>query len=420
MLLTGLGLLAAIALGTLIASLWPNQDPKMPGASSAASDSMAQREAGPAEEVNQRAVEDQSSRGSSSTSAPGQSAEPAASLAAPTPETRQLVDSLVNLQSDNGVLSQEQVAGWKENLQKLIQQGSVGVPAIREFLAKNTEIDFGPGGKEMFGYASARNAMFDALTQIGGAEAIAAFSDTLQTSADPREVAMLAQALEKLDPEQHRQEALEAARQTLAMAAEEKLPGRDVAPLFEVFEKYGDATTVQELTKSASQWGYYSAVALAQLPEGAGITSLIDMAQGSSSARLNALEMLAQVSTQYPEARTALLDITSSNKILPSDWPYLTRLLAGDEYHFQSSVLDASAASGEANSQYTGHVLFGNQHFYTAPPIGGMTQERITQQSDLIDQLLKATIDTAALQALQQSRDLLFGRASQAVVASRP
>jgi hypothetical protein len=130
--------------------------------------------------------------------------------------------------------------------------------------------------------------------------------------------------------------------------------------------------------------------------------------------------MLAQVSTQYPEARTALLDITSSNKILPSDWPYLTRLLAGDEYHFQSSVLDASAASGEANSQYTGHVLFGNQHFYTAPPIGGMTQERITQQSDLIDQLLKATIDTAALQALQQSRDLLFGRASQAVVASRP
>ena len=421
MLRFGVGLVAAVTVGALIGSFWSSQDPKVSTDSSAVSDSTAQPDAGPADEATQRAVGDQPpSESSASGPAVGQPTPPPVTLAQPTPETRQLVESLVNLQSDNGVMTQEQAAQWKENLQKLIQQGSVGVPAIREFLAKNTEIDFGAGGKEMFGYGSVRNAMFDALTQIGGPQAIGVFSDTLQTSADPREVALLAQDLEKLDPGQHRQEALEAARQTLAMAAAEQLPGRDVAPLFEVLEKYGDATIAQDLTKSASQWGYYATVALAQLPEGAGINSLIDIAQGSSSVRLNALEMLAQVSTQYPAANSALLDMASSNKILPGDWAYLTRLLAGDEYHFSSSVLDTSAASGDPNSQYSGHVVFGNQHFYTAPPIGGMTQERITQQSDLIDQLLKVTTDTGALQALQQSKDLLFGRASQAAVASRP
>src|SRR5947209_8546404 len=82
--------------------------------------------------------------------------------------------------------------------------------------------------------AAARAAMFHALVQIGGAEGLAGTLQTLQTTADPREIAVLAQNLEKLAPGLHRQEAIEASRDALAMAALGKLEGADVAPLFEV------------------------------------------------------------------------------------------------------------------------------------------------------------------------------------------
>jgi len=338
----------------------------------------------------------------------------------PTAETRELVQNLVQLQATDGVLTQEQAAEWKENLHKLIMQGAVAVPAVREFLAKNMELDFGEGGSDLFGYATARTAMIDALVKIGGPEAIATMAEALQTTADPREIALLAQGLEKLDPVQHRKEALDAARQTLAMAAEDQLADRDVAPLFEVFQNYGDASAAPDLKNAADRWNYYAVVALAQLPEGAGVPSLIEMVQSMSGPRLNTLELLAQVSSQYPEARAALLDLARADKILSSEWAYLAPMLAGDQYHFQGSVLDNSLPGGVANAATAGHVLSGNQNFYTAPSAGGLTPERAEQQMALIDELGGLTTDPTAVRALQLARDLVSRRITPVLVTSGP
>ena len=335
---------------------------------------------------------------------------PPAPASEPSPETRRLVDSLVKLQQQNRVLIQDQAAVWKRSFQQLIQQGPGAVPAIREFLARDTDFDFGQEGRGLFGYASTREAMFGALAQIGGAEAVAALAGTLQTTADPREIALLAQHLEQLDPLAHRQEALEAARQTLAMAAEGKLPDRDVAPLFEVFQNYGDAMIVEDLQKAAGQWNYYATVALARLPEGAGVPALIEIAQSMTGPRLNALEMLAQLSGQYPEARAAMVEMARSNRISSSQWPYLAPLLAGDRYHYEGSVLEASSTAGSMGQEIAGSVLFGNQHFYTAPNLGELTPERINQQRGLIDELLATTAEPAVVEALEQAKALLLRR----------
>ena len=336
---------------------------------------------------------------------------PPAPASEPSPETRQLVDSLVKLEQQNGVLTQDQAAVWKRSFQQLIQQGPGAVPAIREFLARDTDFDLGQEARGLSGYASAREAMFGALAQIGGAEAVAALAGTLQTTADPREIALLAQYLEQLDPPAHRQEALDAARQTLAMAADAKLPDRDVAPLFEVFQNYGDAKIVADLQKAAGQWNYYATVALARLPEGAGVPALIDMAQSLTGSRLNAIEILTQMSDQYPEARAALLEMARSNRISSSQWPYLAPLLAGDQYHYEGSVLEASSTAGSRGQEIAGSVLFGNQHFYTAPNLGELTPERINQQRGLIDELLATTAEPAVVEALEQSKALLSKRA---------
>jgi len=331
---------------------------------------------------------------------------PPAPASEPSPETRQLVDSLVKLEQQNGVLTQDQAAVWKRSF-----QGPGAVPAIREFLARGTDFDLGQEARGLSGYASAREAMFGALAQIGGAEAVAALAGTLQTTADPREIALLAQHLERLDPPAHRQEALDAARQTLAMAADGKLPDRDVAPLFEVFQNYGDAKIVADLQKAAGQWNYYATVALARLPEGAGVPALIDMAQSLTGPRLNAIEILTQMSDQYPEARAALLEMARSNRISSSQWPYLAPLLAGDRYHYEGSVLEASSTAGSMGQEIAGSVLFGNQHFYTAPNSGELTPERINQLSSLIDELLATTAEPAAVEALERSKALLSKRA---------
>src|SRR5215831_16547225 len=167
-------------------------------------------------------------------SPPSQLAQADAVQRQPTPETRLLVESLVKLQPENGLLTEELATSWKQNLQRLVQQGPAAIPAIQEFLAKNLDTVFGEGGRQMLGYSSARAAMLEALTQIGTAEGVAALSGVLQTTADPMEIALLAQDLEKLEPQQHQAEVLSATRQALDIAAGRKLESTDVAPLFEV------------------------------------------------------------------------------------------------------------------------------------------------------------------------------------------
>src|SRR5690242_19429261 len=48
----------------------------------------------------------------------------------PTPEARRLVETLIHLEPTGGVLTQEQAAVWKQNLQDLIAQGLAGAAAF--------------------------------------------------------------------------------------------------------------------------------------------------------------------------------------------------------------------------------------------------------------------------------------------------
>src|ERR1043166_2318878 len=342
---------------------------------------------------------------------------PQPTLPEPGAESRELVGSLCRLNEDGQPLTAQQALEWKQKFQKLIDEGAGSVPAIVEFLKENKDVDFGSAAASL-GYSSARRALFDALTQIGGPEATAGTLQILENTAEPREIALLAQNLEKLAPEEYRQEALQAARETLALAAEGKLQASDVSPLFEVLQQFGGAGAVAELQNAAKQWNYYATIALAQLPDGAGIPSLIEIAQGSTGAKGNALEMLAQVSSQYSEARSALLDLARANKINPNQWPYLTPLLAGDQYHYQDAVFDAPTLGGNKAPGDAAHVLFGNQHFYTAPALNGMTPDEMSQRMALIDDLAALTTEPAALQALHNSRELLRKRFPQTASVS--
>jgi len=341
------------------------------------------------------------------------------SLSEPTTETRRLVNALFQ---PGVALTQEQVVQWKQSLRQLVQEGGAAVPAMREFLARNVDLDFGLEGSQLLGYSSVRTAMLDALQQIGGPEALSLKLETLQTTSDPREIALLARSLESQAPEQYRQEAINAAREALAMAAEGKLDGLDVGPLFEVLQKFGGPAAVSDLEQATGQWKYYASLSLAQLTDVAGIPALIQMARDPAAAGKGtlgvALEMWARVAPQYPEARSALIEQARQNKIPPNLWPYVASSLTGDQYQYLESVFGSTAATPTAGDWKTIHINFGNQNLYSTGG-GSLSPDQINQQLSLIDELLLANNDSTAADPLRQSRDLLLKRLSQTPAPGR-
>ncbi len=328
-----------------------------------------------------------------------------------TAETRQMVEGLTRPVQPGTPLSAEQAAAWKQQWQQLVAQGAGGLPAIRDFLEKNQDVMFDADSARMLGYPSARVALFDALREMGGPDGIAGTLEALHGTGDPGEILALARNLESMAPGgEHRQEVAQAAREALDMAAHGDLKGYDVGPLFQVLQQAGGVDSVAEFEKASGQWNYYSTMALASLPDGAGIPSLIRMAQGTSGARTIAFEMLAQTATQYPEARAALVDMARREGIPPTTWAYLGSVLGGDQYQFADAVWQAAQDGHRVVRMKTGSIRHGNQGFYQGPPIGGFTPEQINQQTALIDEMLGATSNARAVQSLQTARNSLSTR----------
>ena len=335
---------------------------------------------------------------------------PAPTVSRPEPSvyTRQLVAALTNLDFKAGPLTPEKTAAWRQALQQLTQQGAAAVPAIREFLERNRDIDFtAANAGSALGESSLRFALFDALKQIGGPEAQALAAQTLQTTADPREIALLAKNLDQQAPDQYRQAAVDAARAALAMAAEGKLAGRDVGPLFGVLQQYGGADVVPDLERATGQWRYYAAIALAGLPDGAGVPSLIQMVEDPNGAakggRQAALQMLAEVSPQYPAASAALLDQAKLNQIPNATWINISEVLAGHSYQIGGPEAD-SAGTGSGSNFKSYHLEFGNQNFFSSPNSTVLNTDQINQRVSLIDQLLAVNANATAAELLQRSR----------------
>jgi HEAT repeat protein len=409
------GLVIVAAAGVVLGSLRPKHNPKIAQETNPVADLAVQQPPTPIAPVEEtpQPLQTHQRVEAPTISAPPQVAPPVPQ-AEPTPQTRQLVSSLVKLEPQNGILTDDFAKRWKQNLQQLVQQGSAGIPAIQEFLRQNLDYAFGDTGRQLLGYSSARGAMFDALAQIGGAQAVAAMTGVLQTTGDPREIALLAQSLEKLDPGQHQQEVVNAAEQALALAREQKSPTMDVAPLFEVLQKYGGAAVVGDLQNAARQWNYYAPIALGQLPDGAGIPTLLQMAQDpnvTGNMRSATLLSLAQVFDQSPEARAALEAQARANSISGFAWVIMAPVLAGDRVEFYDSAFDNRQGPPEVVASRSTSTS-DNQRFYSIPV--EISPAQGSQRLAFIDEMLAATSDPDARVALQQSRSQLANRLSAA------
>jgi hypothetical protein len=285
------------------------------------------------------------------------------------------------------------------------------VPAIREFLEQNLDLNFGSlenGGS--LGDRTLRQALLKAMQEIGGDQAIAGSLQALQTSADPAELALVAGYLQKADPTQYRESVLAAAHEALNLAASGNWDGRDVAPLFDVLKTFGGEQAARDLERYANTWFNYTPLVLAELPEGAGIPSLIRLATDGSVAlgKETYQRMLAQVAVQNADAATALLQLAQAGKIDANAWRALGDALTGITLQLAPNVPPGAGPANPSAKSY--HVALGNQNFVEQPAPTDMSAEQITQRIALIDQLLGVTSNPAAVSQLQAARTQLAAR----------
>jgi hypothetical protein len=332
----------------------------------------------------------------------------ALSEAVPT-DPKDLVAGLAALDGKQPI-TPEQAQKWKDSLQALIRQGAVAVPAIQQFLAQNQDANYaGVSGANALGYNSLRSALLDALAQIGGPDSTQAMLQILQTSIYPTDIATLAKTLDAQEPGQHQEAILNAVRQQLNMGASDQLGGANVLPLFQVLtlQAASGANVNADLAQFAEKWPYYSAIALASLPDAAGVPSLIQIAQGSVPGNPSAAaQALAELASQNPQALSTLLDLAKGGQWTDLVLAQLAPFLGGREYEL------GPPQDLAAGGNLTFHIADGNQDFSAFDASGTLTPSQITERLSIIDQLLQAipSTDPAAQEALQAQHNALAAK----------
>lgn len=336
---------------------------------------------------------------------PTPSAQAATNQPAATPSIartpQQLVAELLEISAIDGPITADKAEKFKHNLEELIKQGAASVPAIRELLEKKIEYDYAAvSGGEQMGYASLRASLIDALKQIGGPDAQEAMVQVLQTSALPSELLAIANNLDQDAPGQYRDQILNAARESLAIAATNQYANVELGPAFRILQNYGAANTTADAVKNEPA-NFNNAINLANMPEGQGLAALVQMAENSSSAsgQTIATEMIAQMAGQNSKAVDALLQMAQNGQISNGTWEKLAPILGGDQFQIPNSPQNSSADPNA--SQNPGITVINNV----------ATSDDINQRIALIDKFLGLVpSDSAAANSLRNQRTLLTGK----------
>jgi len=219
----------------------------------------------------------------------------------------------------------------------------------------------------------------------------------LQTSALPAELLTIANNLDQDAPGQYRDQILNAARESLAIAATNQYANVELGPAFRILQNYGDANTTADAAKNEPA-NFNNAINLANMPEAQGLAALVQMAGNSSSGsgQTIATEMIAQMAGQNSKAIDALMQMVQNNQISNGTWEKLAPILGGDQYQIADSP--AQSPTDPNVSQTSGFTIINT----------ATTSDQINQRIALIDKFLGTVpSDSAAAASLRNQRNIL-------------
>jgi len=200
-------------------------------------------------------------------------------------------------------------------LDQLSQAGPEALPAIRQFLDSNADLEFDrlaearvPRDIRALTDAvlpfSLRLALFDVIRQIGGDEAERLLAETLTRTGRGLEIACLTQLLEEMAPRKYRDNALAAAQALLNGGGTDRLQ-RDY--LFSVLRRFNDVSFVGTAQAQLVQAdGRLDRGALRYLQQSLGEQSVAIAAQFYNDSRIT------EADSREPLARVALTYVGTS------------------------------------------------------------------------------------------------------------
>ena len=313
------------------------------------------------------------------------------------------------------VITAEEATYIKRALRDLRNDGAAAVPAIGDFLRQGGDVDFAKmGGGQLVGHRTLRQAMIDTLGQIGGSEAMAVSLEEIQRTSEPIEVVMLARSLEREEPGLHSGQVIQAIGGSLQAAAQAPAhESPDVSPLFDLLRTYPGEQALAVLENSAPHWREYALIALACLPDGAGIPSLTALANSTDAAVANRIlpfQTLAQASVHYAQAGDALVDLARAGQIPDEVWGAMGEVLEGKQLQFSGRMFEgtplaeSTASDGRPPLWRSYYVEWLNVRYEQDVVSAGWSAEQVAHQLALIDDLGEVASSPAAVQALLQAR----------------
>jgi len=270
---------------------------------------------------------------------------------------QQLVDELAKI--GNGPISPEQAARFKADLKELIKRGATSVAAIQGLLGQDIDTSFGDvKGGDQLGYPSLRSSLIDALNQIGGPAAQTALVDTMNSTAVPSELLQIAQDLNKQAPGQYNDEIVSNVQATLALASAGQLgTNTELGPAYRTLQTFGNANSTADAANS-DPVDFYNAVQLANMPNGQGLSSLLQMEQSSSgTSQAIATDMIAQMAGQNGDALTALAQMAQNGQISQNEWLQIAPILGGSQYQMNSSDDDYTVSDPNLTPEQIGQRI---------------------------------------------------------------
>ena len=220
----------------------------------------------------------------------------------PTPE--EIIEKLQNAKDGK---SSRTIRFAIQQLENLIQDGTNAVPAIAAFLKKNQDIVYGASSNgrgarittDFVVPPTLRIGLFDALKQIGGAQAAQVLAEALQSSDNVQEIAYLSSVLQGIAPGQYQDAILAATHQLLTST---NLDRNQRNALYGILSANGDTSLVAQAQKSLVQPdGQIDRSALRYLQQTLGAQSVPIAAAAYTDSRVSPdnKESLAQIGLDY-------------------------------------------------------------------------------------------------------------------------
>ena len=159
----------------------------------------------------------------------------------PSPLTKQLLQSLIEVDPRPEKMTPEASATWQQNLIELQNHGAAAVSAIAQYFEQHPDIRFEvePDGDSVRQQA-VRIALLKMLFNLPAPDNVILQEQLLQTTVNPEEVAVLASQLELQVPGEYHDIIVKAAKAALESVRNGSFPGRDPGPMVRLLRLKGE------------------------------------------------------------------------------------------------------------------------------------------------------------------------------------